>query len=156
MWRTNKKRLSLILILLIRRIISYNTPFTLYELSASLQNSHDTACGADLILYQLLKHLSEQSLLVLLKMFNHIWKTGTVPKLWKEALVIPMPKPGKDHDPWNYRPIALTSCLCKTMERMVNGLVWMLECNGLISNYQCGFRKKSKYIGPLGSPGIIH
>ncbi len=55
------------------------------------------------------------------------------------------------------RPIALTSCLCKTMERIVNDrLVWMLESNGLISNYQCGFRKKSKYIRPLGLPGIIH
>ncbi len=79
------------------KLEDYNTPFTLNELSASLQKSHGTPCGADLIHYQLLKHLREQSLLVLLKIFNHIWKTGTVPKLWKEALVIPLPKPGKDH-----------------------------------------------------------
>ncbi|KAG8183377.1 hypothetical protein JTE90_008279 [Oedothorax gibbosus] len=45
------------------------------------------------------------------------------------AIVIPIAKPGKDpHDAGNYRPIALTSCLCKLMERMVNArLVYCLE-----------------------------
>ena len=42
----------------------------------------------------------------------------------------------------NYRPIALTSCICKTMERMINDrLVWFLELNNLISGNQTGFRK---------------
>ena len=63
---------------------------------------------------------------------------------WKQAAVIPIPKPGKDNtDPSNYRPIALTSCLCKTLERMINTrLIWFLESNGLITNFQCGFRSK--------------
>ena len=40
-----------------------------------------------------------------------------VPESWRLATVIPIPKPGKDHaEPTNYRPIALTSCLCKTRE----------------------------------------
>ena len=45
------------------------------------------------------------------------------------AIVIPLLKPGKDHtDPSNYRPIALTSCLCKLMEKLVNKrLMWFLE-----------------------------
>ena len=60
------------------------------------------------------------------------------------ATVIPVPKPGKDHtEPNNYRPIALTSCLCKTLERMINvRLVWYLESNNLISPVQSGFRSE--------------
>ena len=42
----------------------------------------------------------------------------------------------------NYRPIALTSCLCKLMEKMVNvRLVWVLEQKDLITPAQCGFRR---------------
>ena len=40
---------------------------------------------------------------------------------WQYAATIPIPKPGKDPaEPNNNRPIALTSCLCKTLERMTN------------------------------------
>ena len=55
---------------------------------------------------------------------------------------VPIPKPGKDPaEPNNYRPIALTSCLCKTLERMINKrLTWFLESNNNISRFQYGFR----------------
>ena len=120
-----------------------NIPFTLSELEDSLQNSHDTAAGSDEIHYQILKHLPNSALKALLNIFNIIWKKGTFPKCWAEATIIPLPKPNKDHtEPANYRPIALTSCVCKTMERMINKrLVWFLETNNLLSNYLTGFRK---------------
>jgi len=53
-------------------------------------------------------------------------------------------KPGKDKsDSSNYRPIALTSCICKIMERMINDrLVWYLERNNFITPVQSGFRKQ--------------
>ena len=72
--------------------------------------------------------------------FSNIWETGDLPSIWKLANAIPIPKPGKDHsEPLNYRHIALTSCVCTTMERMNNArLVWFLESNGLLSNIQCG------------------
>ena len=59
-----------------------------------------------------------------------------------KATIIPIRKPGKDQsNPQNYRPIALTSCLCKTLERMINDrLVWILESNNLLTNIQSGFR----------------
>ena len=122
---------------------NYNKPFSIEELKTSLSKAHDTACGPDNIHYQLLKHLPDSSLNILLGLMNDIWTSGDLPSIWKLATVIPIPKPNKDHtDPSNYRPIALTSCVCKTMERMVNDrLVWFLESNGLLANIQCGFRQ---------------
>ena len=65
-----------------------------------------------------------------------------MPIKWKHAVVIPILKPGKNPScPSSYRPIALTSILCKTMERMVtNRLVYYLESKGFFVNYQNGFR----------------
>ena len=73
---------------------------------------------------------------------NEIWKSDTFPESWREPIIISIPKPGKDNfNPLNYRPIALISCICKTVERMVNErLVWYLENNGLLAKQQCGYR----------------
>ena len=90
------------------------------------------------------KHLPFTSIFILLDIFDDVWQSGDFASSWKEALVIPITKPGKDSsDPNNYRPIALTSCLCKTLERMVNTwLVWFLERNNLIVDVQSGFRRQ--------------
>ena len=122
----------------------YNNHFNLLELKDAIQKLHDTATGPDEIHYQMLKHLPENALSTLLHIFNDIWATGVFPDSWRLATVMPIPKPGKDHaEPTNYRPIALTSCLCKTLERMINKrLVWYLESNDLISPIQSGFRSE--------------
>ena len=122
----------------------YNNPFNLDELKDAINKSHDTATGPDEIHYQMLKHLPPKSLKTLLAIFNDIWETGNFPESWELATIIPIPKPGKDHaEPTNYRPIALTSCICKTLERMINTrLVWYLEFNNLISPVQSGFRSE--------------
>lgn len=59
------------------------------------------------------------------------------------ALVLPFVKPGKDAaNAENYRPIALTSHLCKWMEKMiVYWLSYLLEEKHLLNEYQSGFRK---------------
>ena len=112
----------------------YNFPFKLSELKNSLDKSHDTTLGPDDIHYQILKHLPSDALETLLNIMNEIWRTGKFPEDWHKAVIIPIPKPGKDKtEATNYRQIALTSCICKTMERMINDrLVWFLESNNLI------------------------
>ena len=113
--------------------------------------SRDTSPGMDTVHYQLLKHLPEDSLLLLLYIFNHIWLTQDFPVSWKTAIIIPVPKPGKVlSDPGSYRPIALTSCLCKTMERMVNSrLTWYLERHMVITEFQSGFRRRRSTVDNL-------
>jgi Reverse transcriptase (RNA-dependent DNA polymerase) len=65
-----------------------------------------------------------------------------VPQDWKEATIIPILKPNKHlSDPLSYRPISLTSCLSKIMERFINNRInWYLETKNLLQRTQAGFR----------------
>ena len=129
----------------------YNFPFSVTELRQSLQKANDSATGLDQVHYQLLTHLPNCTRSVLLKVYNQVWESGCFPPSWREAVVIPIPKPGKDHsDPGNFRPLALTSCLRKTMDRMISArLMWPLESQGLLSEKQCGFRKNNSTLDHL-------
>lgn len=117
----------------------YNRPFTFRELQAALNKSKNTSPGPDRIHYCMLKHLHSNTLQVLLSFFNQIWREGVFPDSWKRAEVIPLLKQGKDPSlPSSYRPIALTSSLGKTFERMVNSrLVHFLEENHLLDKFPC-------------------
>lgn len=54
----------------------------------------------------------------------------------------PVPKKGSRADPCNYRPIAITSILCKVMEKVLNSkLLTYLEQNDLLGDSQYGFRR---------------
>ena len=129
----------------------YYDVFTLHELKQAIKISRDTSPCIDTVHNQLLKHLPEDSLLLLLCIFNDIWLTQDFPTSWKTAIIIPVAKPGKLlTDPGTYRHIALTRCLCKTMERMVNSrLTWYLECHMIITEYQSGFRRRRSTVDTL-------
>ena len=121
----------------------YNKPISLNEIEEAIKIAKDSAAGPDNIHYQLLKHLPNSAIITLLHIFNDIFSKGNFPSSWREANIIPIPKPGKDSTlPGNYRPIALTNTLCKTMERIINKrLIYYLEKNNIITPYQAGFRK---------------
>ena len=121
------------------------------DLKRSLKKSNNSSPGPDQIHYEILRHLPIETLHILLDIINETWKSDTFPESWREALIISIPKPGKDHfNPLNYRPIALTSCICKTVERMVNErLVWYLEKNGLLAKQQCGYHANRSTIDHL-------
>lgn len=110
-----------------------NMPFTMFELKKAIAKARQSTPGKDGICYLMLAHMSDKSLEVVLKLFNLVWETGRIPSLWKQSVIIPILKPGKDAtDPLNYRPIALTSQLGKTMERMVTDrLTYFLESKNL-------------------------
>ena len=88
---------------------------------------------------KLLGPIGRQALLCLI---NMTWRSGDIPKVWRNAILTPILKKGKPQDDLNsYRPISITSCLGKLSERMVNSrLYWWLETSGQLSKFQAGFR----------------
>ena len=96
----------------------------------------------------MLQHLPNKCLKILLKLYNQVYLSGQLPTVWKHSIVIGFPKQSKDESlPSSYRPISLTSTLCKIFERLAtNRLTYVLEKNNLISNIQAGFRKNRSTI----------
>ena len=121
----------------------YNAPFTRKELETSLAKSNKSAPGPDGIDYSFYTNLTNQNQQQLLSSINHLWVNGTFPSEWLQSIIIPIKKEGKDELlAASYRPISLTNCSCKIMERMVNArLTFYMETNKLYSPYQSGFRK---------------
>ena len=61
---------------------------------------------------------------------------------WKLDHIFLIPQKGKKSDPSNYRPIAITSLISKTMETTITKqLLAFLETNSLLSDHQYGFRQ---------------
>ena len=84
--------------------LRYNKKFTMRDLKRSLKKSNNSSPGPDQIHYEILRHLPIETLHILLDIINETWKNDTFPESWKEALIISIPKPGKDHfNPLNYR-----------------------------------------------------
>lgn len=106
--------------------------------------SGNTAPGEGQICYIILKHPSNEVQRKLLNLYHKVWAEGRMPRAWKEAVVIPIRRPGKDPTkPSNYRPIALISNVCKIVERMITDcLTCVLEKNTSITSF--GSRKEEE------------
>lgn len=125
------------------RDASLDLPFTLNELSYALQDIRKhTAPGPDGVTYSALSRLNESARLRLLEFYNTSFLTGTLPAEWKQAKIVPVLKPGRSPlDLGSFRPIALTSCICKVMERMILArMSWFLEHKSLYPKEMAGFR----------------
>ena len=149
--KKNQKKIDITINLNSGKDESYNIRFSYKELVNALDSAESSAPGEDSIVYEMVRHLPEHAKIFFLKILNKIWETGILPKSWKISLIVPVKKPNKNAtSASSYRPIALTSCLCKVMEKMINTrLVWYLEKNNLISPFQYGFRKNRSTLDPL-------
>ena len=78
------------------RNLRYNK-LTMRDLKRSLKKSNNSSPGPDQIQYEILRHLPIETLHILLDIINETWKSDTFPESWREALIISIPKPGKDH-----------------------------------------------------------
>ena len=122
----------------------FEQPFSKNELRQALSKLKSRkAPGPDRIHSEMILWLGPVGKDVLLRLINLSWKTGELPQIWKNALLMPILKKDKNPaEPRSFRPISLTSCIGKVAERMINRrLYWYLETSGYLGKNQAGFRK---------------
>ncbi|XP_048575386.1 uncharacterized protein LOC5499458 [Nematostella vectensis] len=100
------------------------------------------ASGPDKIPTTLLKETASEIADVVTFLFNQSYSSGQLPEDWTKAQVVPIFKKGVKHDPCNYRPVSLTTVLCKLMEHVIyKNIMEHLENNNILFANQHGFRK---------------
>ena len=100
----------------------------------------DKSPGPDNIHPRVLQELADQLAAPITLLFSSSMATGEIPLHWKVANVTPIFKKGDRNDPANYRPVSLTSILCKLLERIVcEDIIAHLKTNNLIADQQHGF-----------------
>ena len=95
--------------------------------------------GPDEIGARLLTELSENICLPLQKIFETSIKTSSIPDELKDAKISAIHKKGNKKLACNYRPISLTSIVCKCMEKIIRNHISYMKVNGLFSQKQYGF-----------------
>ena len=96
-------------------------PFTAAEVADAIrQSSSSTASGPDGITHLHLKHVGPKALQYLTDLYNLSVSKADIPAIWKEAVIVPILKPGKPVEvSSSYRPISLLSPCSKVLERLL-------------------------------------
>ena len=85
-----------------------------------------TSCGSDKISYRMMKEAGQGLVGPLVRLFNASLRLRKVPDEWRKTIIKPIFKGGKNDrtDPYSYRPISLTSCVGRTMEKLLNARIF--------------------------------
>ena len=121
------------------------------ESRSELKDSHSDLLSEDLREYsapgpdgippKIIKELKNEIVKPLCILFRRSVDAGTIPEDWKKSHVTPVFKKGSKAEPGNYRPINLTSCVGKMLDRIAKeDIDDHIERNNLISKSQHGFR----------------
>lgn len=124
---------------------SRETPENIHwtEVSDIIRNiKKKKAPGDDTVNATVLKNLPPNYVVFLTDIINACWRMSYFPRAWKKAVIVSIPKPGKDvHDPASYRPISLLPVSGKVFENvMLRRFLSVVEEKALIPNFQFGFR----------------
>ena len=117
---------------------------TMEELNRVINEAgRNKAAGEDDIPYELIKNLGVKARTMILYIFNKCWNGERIPGKWTTAIIRTLLKAGKDpKETSSYRPISLTSCLGKLLEKIISDrLTFILEKRKLLSDSQAGFRQ---------------
>ena len=98
--------------------------------------------GPDNIHPHVLKETASSVCFPLSTIFKDSLQSGETPDDWRKANITPIFKKGDRNDPANYRPVSLTSQVCKVMESIIRGQLFEhLKSKNLLSEEQHGFRE---------------
>ena len=101
------------------------------------------AAGPDQVENRILKECSEEMAPKLQQLFRSSIDKGEVPQQWREAHIVPIHKGGSKATTGNFRPVALTSAICKVLEKILcAAILSFLTRNGLITPHQHGFVRR--------------
>lgn len=129
----------------IRTMTGGDGDFEMWELEHALRTlpRKKSAPGPDGVTTAALRNIDPELRPALLEMLNKAWRDAVLPDSWRTAGVVPVLKPGKPaSDPTSYRPIALTSCVGKLLEKMVHRrLTHHLETVEALPDCFYGFRR---------------
>ena len=96
----------------------------------------------DVIHPRILYETADQIAYPLKMLFESSFRNKCLPSEWKYANITPLNKKDSRSDPGNYRPVSLTSIVCKLMESIIRDSVTThFKLNHLFSNKQFGFIK---------------
>ncbi|MEM7298050.1 MAG: reverse transcriptase domain-containing protein, partial [Bacteroidota bacterium] len=117
----------------------YVTPLVVQGALKRLKPKFST--GADGIPPIFLKNLHEVLCIPLSLLFNFSLDMRKVPSEWKESDIIPVFKKGDRKSVKNYRPVSMTSAVCRVMERILcRRMSLFYEKRKFFTDFQYGFR----------------
>lgn len=88
------------------------------------------------LLYELSSIICEPLSIV----FNKSYNSGVLPDEWKKGQITALFKKGDKKEPANYRPVSLTSVVCKIFEKLIRQrIIDHMNRNNLFSSKQFGF-----------------
>ena len=100
------------------------------------------SCGPDGIHPYVLNKTAKEMSVPLAIIFQKSLDEGVCPDEWKCANVTPIHKKGDRTEPSNYRPVSLTSQICKVLESIIRDRITEhLKRNNLLNDAQHGFRE---------------
>ena len=100
------------------------------------------SCGPDNMHPFVLQKTASETCKPLEIIFKKSMESGECPTDWRSANVTPIHKKGDRTDPSNYRPVSLTSQVCKIFETIVRKhLLEHLSENNILRDEQHGFRE---------------
>ncbi len=100
------------------------------------------APGPDGVSGWILKECNQQLTWVIHNIIESSLIESRVPIEWKRANIVPIYKGGSKEEPLNYRPVSVTSVVCKICERLMKDKTMQyLEGNEVIIKQQFGLRR---------------